>query len=257
MNVLQEILTSKRAEIAARKRGGRLTIPEGRPASFVDALRAAPIGLIAEVKRRSPSAGAIREPFDPAAIARDYESAGAQALSVLMDEKYFGGGEEPFRAVRSAVRLPLLYKEFVVDEWQIEHAAAIGASAALLIVAALSPDELQFFIERCNELGLAALVEVHDEDETHRAVAAGASCIGVNNRDLRTFKVSLDTSFRLRKLVPDSILFVAESGIKTAQDVQSLKDAGSQAVLVGESLLRQADIKTAVRDLMERAWASS
>lgn len=250
MNVLQEILTSKRAEIAARKtreplRGTRSTGP-----GFAAALRARPIGLIAEVKRRSPSAGVIRDPFDPAAIAQSYERGGADAISVLMDERYFGGGEAHFRAVRGATPLPLLYKEFVVDEWQLAHAASLGASAALLIVAALTDGELRRFVARCAELNLAALVEAHDEDETRRALDAGATCIGVNNRNLKTFDVSLETSFRLRRLVPEPVLFVAESGIRTAADVRRLREAGANAVLVGESLLRQPDLEAAVRSLM-------
>ncbi len=220
--------------------------------SFMVALRSAPIGLIAEVKRRSPSAGALREPFDPAAIARAYAEAGAQAISVLMDEKYFGGGDAQFHAVRGAVDLPLLYKEFVVDEWQLFHASSIGASAALLIVSALSDEVMRRFIARCAELNLTALVEAHDAEEVRRALDAGAACVGVNNRDLKTFKVSVETSLELRSLVPSSVLFVAESGIRSFEDVQRLRAAGVNAVLVGESLLRQADIESAARRLMGR-----
>lgn len=252
MNVLQQILTSKRAEIAERKKSALPRTPSNAP-SFVDALRSAPMGLVAEVKHKSPSAGVIREPFDAAAIARSYERAGAQAISVLMDEQYFGGGEKDFQAVRRSVKLPLLYKEFVVDEWQIWHAAALGASAVLLIVAALSDDELKKLLQSCRDAHVDALVEVHDEEETRRALAVGATCIGVNNRDLKTFNVSLETTFRLRKLVPSSTLLVGESGIKTPEDVLRLKQAGVNAVLVGETLLRQADVEKAVRDLMSKA----
>jgi indole-3-glycerol phosphate synthase len=250
MNVLQQILDDKRAEIAERRKTERLPDRPSAGPSFAAALRSAPMALIAEVKRRSPSAGMIRDPFDPVAIARAYERAGAQAISVLMDRKYFGGGEDDFKAVRAAVHLPLLYKEFIVDEWQLRHAASLGASAVLLIAGALSDAELKAFISRGRALNLAALVEAHDETETARAVSAEADCVGVNNRDLRTFNVAIETSLRLRPLVPASVLFVAESGIKTSADVARLKQAGANAVLVGESLLRQPDLEQAVRGLM-------
>ncbi len=263
MNLLDEINANKRVELVDRKAAKPLATLCGQalrtppPPDFVASLRSVPIGLIAEVKRRSPSAGPIREPFDPSAIAKAYEQGGAQAISTLMDEKYFGGGESDFRTVRAAVKIPLLYKEFVVDPWQLWHARSIGASAALLIVACLDQGELLSLMAVCREAGLAALVEVHDEEETHRAVDAGAEIIGVNNRNLKTFKVSLETTHRLSALVPPGTLLVGESGIYTAEDVVRLKQAGAQAVLVGESLLRQGDVVAAVRALMGKAWASS
>ena len=261
MTVLSEILTNKRAEIAARKAARPLAELRGaveaahRP-DFVAALRTAPVALIAEVKHRSPSAGVIRSPFDPAAIARDYATAGAQALSVLVDERYFGGGEGALRAVRGAVELPLLYKEFVVDEWQVWHAAALGASAVLLIVAALSQDDLGRLLDVCDAAQIEPLVEVHDEAEADIAVATGARVIGVNNRDLKTLKTSLETTHRLRSRIPSDRVVVGESGIRTADDVLRLRAAGVQAALVGEHLLKQPDLIKAVRELMAPAWKS-
>ena len=256
MNILDKIIADKRMEITGRRR--QIPLAQLREQAqtavagpdFISALRAAPIGLIAEVKHRSPSAGAIREPFEPAAIARAYAAAGAQALSVLMDAPYFGGGEAPFRAVRAAVPLPLLYKEFVVDEWQTWHARSLGASAILLIAAVLDDGELERLLGLARAAGLAALLEVHDAPEMRRAAARGARLIGINNRDLKTFATNLETTFRLQALAPAGCTLVSESGIKTAADVQRLRAAGIQGVLVGEGLLRQPDLQQAVRELM-------
>lgn len=256
MNLLSQILAHKRGEIDARAAARPTALlrmeAEKRPAppAFAAALRAAPIGLIAEVKHRSPSAGVIRTPWDPAAIARDYEAGGAQALSVLVDEHYFGGGESAFTAVREAVALPLLYKEFVIDPWQVWHARRIGASAVLLIAAALSDDAAAGLMRECAAAGLEVLLEVHDEEEMRRAADLGARLIGVNNRDLRTFRTTLETSFRLRALAPAGCTFVSESGIRDADDVRSLREAGAHAVLVGEHLLRKPDLVAATRALM-------
>jgi indole-3-glycerol phosphate synthase len=256
MTILASILTDKRAEIARRKAGTpeaalRAAAAERpRPPGFAAALRSRPVGLIAEVKRRSPSAGAIREPFDPPAIARAYEAAGAQAVSVLMDAKYFGGGEADFRAVRAAVGLPMLYKEFVVDPWQIAHASALGASAVLLIAGALGDAELRSFSGAVRAAGLEPLVEVHDEAELERALACGAGLVGINNRDLRTFVTSVETTVRLAGRVPAGVTLVSESGIRGPDDVARLRAAGVHAILVGEHLLRQADVGAAVRGLM-------
>jgi len=263
MNQLSRILADKRREIAARVRQQpvadlqRLAARAARPPPFLKALLARPMGLIAEVKRRSPSAGLIREPFHPARIAEAYEAAGASAISVLMDRPYFGGGEEDFAAVREAVKLPLLYKEFVLDPWQVYHARALGASALLLIVAALPRDRLTSLLALAGEVGLEPLVEVHDARELRVAVAVGARCIGVNNRNLRTFVTTLDTTYRLAGRVPAGTVLVSESGIGSAEDVMLVKRAGARAVLVGEHLLRQRNVRRAVRNLMGRAWASS
>jgi indole-3-glycerol phosphate synthase len=263
MNYLSRILADKRREIAARIRQQPLADVQRRAAraarapSFLKTLTARPMGLIAEVKRRSPSAGIIRDPFHPARIAEAYEAAGAGAISVLMDRPYFGGGEEDFVAVREAVKLPLLYKEFVVDPWQVYHARALGASALLLIVAALPREQLASLLALAGTLGLEPLVEVHDARELGVAVAVGARCIGVNNRNLKTFVTTLDTTYRLARKVPAGTVLVSESGIGSAEDVVLVKRAGARAVLVGEHLLRQRNLRRAVRNLMGRAWASS
>ena len=256
MNILEEIVANKRAEVEAFKKARPESMLQSaaerrdRAPDFIAALRSAPIGLIAEVKRRSPSAGAIREPFDPPAVARAYERAGAQAISVLMDQKYFGGGEGDFHAVRAMVDLPLLYKEFVVDPWQIWHAASLGASAALLIAAVLDDAMIKDLAALCREARIEPLVEVHDENEMMRVAALPVRCIGVNNRDLKTFKISLETTLRLKPLAPKECTLISESGIRSAADVARLKDAGVHAVLVGEHLLRQTDVGKAVNDLM-------
>lgn len=269
MNILEEIIENKRKEIETPGYfkvmdrvveelphvGGSCEECDGKPArsavpNFVDALRAVPIGLIAEVKRQSPSAGPIREPFDPEQIVRSYEASGAQAVSCLMDKQYFGGGEAQWEAVRAATSLPMLYKEFVVDARQIFHAEALGASAVLLIVAALTDDELCSFIQIVEASGMTPLVEVHTEDEMKRAVAANASCIGINNRNLKTFETTLETTLKLLKLAPEDCTLISESGIRTHSDVEMLKNAGVHGVLVGESLLRQNDLEEAVKNLM-------
>lgn len=258
MNILEQIIADKRAEITEHKQ----TLPletlrtlasrVSKSSNFVDALRSVPMGLIAEVKRRSPSAGVIREPFDPGQIARSYEAHGAHAISCLMDSKYFGGGEGDFSAVRQAVSLPMLYKEFVVDPWQIVHAKAMGASAVLLIVGALSDAELFSCIKQIRGVGLQPLVEVHDREEMQRAIDAGSDCIGINNRNLKTFVTTLDTTFELAAMSPKGCTLVSESGIKDPEDVLLLKQAGAHAILVGESLLREPDPGVAAARLMSK-----
>ena len=256
MNILEQIIADKRAEIDERIKTAPLDDLyehiKSAPVQpdFVEALRATPMGLIAEVKRRSPSAGLIRDPFDPPAIARDYESNGASAVSCLMDKKYFGGGAEDFASVRNVISLPMLYKEFIIDPWQIAHAKAMGASAVLLIVGALSDEELVSFIEAARTLEIQSLVEVHDSEEMRRAIDAGADCIGINNRNLKTFVTTLDTTFELTAMAPPECTLVSESGIKTPEDVVQLKEAGAHAVLVGESLLRKTSPGDAAKQLM-------
>ena len=211
--------------------------------------------LIAEVKKASPSAGVIRANFDPVAIAKTYEEAGASCISVLTDEKFFQGSKEYMREIRNAVHLPILRKDFTIDPLQILEAIEYGADAILLIVSILSDQELKLFLSIATEAGLDALVEVHDDIELNRALDVGANIIGINNRDLRTFKVSLQTSVDLiakAKQHPggDTKIFVAESGIHTFDDVRLLADAGAHSVLVGESLMREADIGAKVRQLL-------
>lgn len=269
MNILDQIIENKRQEI--EQPGYFNTIDavveelphvgascddcDGKPArtpvpNFVDALRSAPMGLIAEAKRQSPSAGPIRVPFAPAEIVRAYEAAGAQAISCLMDNKFFGGGESQWTEVFAATKLPMLYKEFVIDPRQIFHAEALNASAVLLIVAALSDAELTSFIQLIDACGMTPLVEVHTEEEMKRAIAAGAECIGINNRNLKTFVTDIQTTLDLMKLAPEGCTLISESGIRTADDIRILKEAGIHAVLVGESLLRQDDLEQAVKALM-------
>jgi indole-3-glycerol phosphate synthase len=221
----------------------------GKP-DFIAALKSVPVGLIAEVKRQSPSAGPIRVPFEPAAIAQAYEAAGAQAISCLMDKKYFGGGEAQWNAARAATTLPMLYKEFVIDPRQIFHAEALGASAVLLIVAVLADEELASFISLIEASGMTPLVEVHTEEEMKRAVSANAKCIGINNRNLKTFETKIETTLKLRELAPAECTLISESGIRTAEDIRLLKENGISAVLVGESLLRQPDLQQAVKNLL-------
>lgn len=256
MNILDEIVATKRKDLQARIES--MSTPELReraltrslPPAFAKALTRAPIGLISEVKRRSPSAGIIRDPFDPPAIAKAYEAAGANAVSVLMDEPYFGGGEADFQAVRSAVGLPMLYKEFVVDPWQIWHARELGASAVLLIAAVLGDRDWDLLAGLAAEAGLEVLLEVHDASEFARAVSHGASLIGINNRNLKTFETRLEHTLELMPQVPAGVTLISESGIRDASDVKRLREAGVHGILVGEHLLRKPDLEQAVRDLM-------
>ncbi len=263
MNLLEKILKHKREEIEELKQTVTLEYLKSTasirkmPPDFGDALRSAPMGLIAEIKRKSPSAGDIRADLRPNHLAEQYEKAGAQAISILIDTMFFGGEESDFVMVRDTVDIPILYKEFVLYGWQVWHAAALGASAVLLIVAALTDEELKELIECADKAGLTPLVEVHNEDEMKRAAKAGAACIGINNRDLTTFEVSLDTTFSLVKQAPKNATIISESGIRSAADVARLRDAGVHGVLVGEHLLRQDDAGAAVKELMGEIWASS
>jgi indole-3-glycerol phosphate synthase len=209
--------------------------------------------VIAEMKRRSPSGGALRGDLDPAATARGYADAGAAALSVLTDGPDFGGSLGDMVAARDAVRVPVLRKDFTVDPVQVAEARVAGADAVLLIVAALDGDLLAECLDAARRFGVDALVEVHDEAETERAVDAGAPCIGVNNRDLRSLTTDLATFGRLRPLIPPDVVCVAESGVRTAADVRRLVAEGAGAVLVGETLMRSADAAAACRELVEAA----
>ncbi len=251
MSILAEILEHKRSEIVslpATDFGALRAAMSARQdrRNFIKALRSprlGDVGLIAEVKKASPSAGIIRADFDPVLIAREYEAAGASALSVLTDAKYFQGSRSFLRDIRAAVGLPLLRKDFIVDERQLAESIEWGADAVLLIVAALTDDELARLHVLAEGAGLAVLVEVHDECELARAQGVGATLIGVNNRDLATFVVDLSTCERLGPMMNlGRTLMVAESGIRTRADVLRLKAAGARAILVGESLMRQHDI---------------
>ena len=256
MTILDEILAHKRLELdAARRRVAPAALAQraaaaAPPRGFRRALLGRGPRVIAELKRRSPSKGEIRPDFDPVAIARAYEAGGAAALSVLTDERYFGGSLAVLAAVRAVTELPLLRKDFVIDAYQIDEARAAGADAVLLIVAALAPAELARLLEHARSLGLDALVEVHDEAELDVAKGIGADLIGINNRDLRSFVTDLAVTERLARRVPQGALVVAESGISGPADLARLARAGASAFLVGTSLMREADPGLALRRLL-------
>ena len=262
-NILDTIVEQKKREIAnlrgsvtARSLKNAVT-KRGDHRGFICALRhprRGALALIAEVKKASPSAGVIRADFDPVRIAKEYEAAGASCLSVLTDEKFFQGSLEYLKQIRAAVKLPLLRKDFIIHERQILESVKWGADAILLIVSILSDPELERFHQLASEAGLAALVEVHDEDELERASAIDARLIGVNNRDLKTFAIDLATTEKLAQKVfarrsAEEVLLVAESGIHTHADVERVKKAGATAILVGESMMR-GDIKTKAAELI-------
>lgn len=253
--ILDRIAATKRVEVEAlRARAAELRrTAEGAPPArrFADAVRRPDeVTVIAEYKRRSPSAGNIAEGRLPEQVARAYEQGGAAALSVLTDETYFGGSLDDLRAARAATTLPVLRKDFVADALQVWEARAAGADAVLLIVRMLDDARLRDHVALAAELGFAALVEVHDATELERALAAGAGLVGINNRDLDTFGTDLDVALTLAHRVPEDVVLVAESGIRSGADVARLGEAGVDAVLVGESLMRAPDIRVAVRDLV-------
>lgn len=260
MSILDTIIAAKRKRLAMARAGVNwaeyrqraLDVRSGRPA---DRLRSALVStnrptIIAEIKRRSPSKGDLRPGLDPAEIAVEYEHGGATAISVLTEEDHFGGSLEDLRAVRAATDIPILRKDFIVDEFQVYEAALAGADALLLIVAALNDDELRHLLRAPKELGIDALVEVHTAEEFHRAVAVGATLIGVNNRDLQTFDVSLETSFEIAKLAAPNLTLVAESGISTNDDLRNLRTAGYHGFLIGESFMRAPNPGSALAEIL-------
>jgi indole-3-glycerol phosphate synthase len=256
-DTLQHIAAYKREEVAARKSATSLAQIEAAaraadpPRGFAGALTAAPgLALIAEVKKASPSKGLIRADFDPPALARAYADGGATCLSVLTDEPSFQGADAYLVAARAAVGLPVLRKEFLVDPWQVAEARALGADAILVILAMIDDALAADLMREAQAYGMDALVEVHDAAELARAAALGATLIGVNNRDLRTFITDLAVTERLAPAVPPGALLVAESGIFTPADAQRLARAGAKAMLVGESLMRQANVTAATRALL-------
>ncbi len=252
-SILDEIFAAKRAEVAAcRERAPLEEVAAAArrapaPHDFVAALRAP--AIIAEVKRASPSKGDIFPGLDPAAVARDYAAGGAAAISVLTD-RHFKGSLDDLRAVRAAVELPILRKDFIFDAYQIFAARAAGADAILLIAAMLAPAQLRALAETADALGLAALIEVHNHTEFTRAREIGAALIGINNRDLHTFKTDLATTETLLASYAGSATIVAESGIETPADLRRLERAGARAFLIGESLLRAGDPRAALERLI-------
>ncbi len=262
MTILEQIVATKQVEVAALKPRARelqaQAVAAPAPRSFEAALRAGGnISVIAEFKRRSPSGGAIREGADPAEIARSYEQAGAAALSVLTDAEYFGGSLDDLTAAHTAVSIPVLRKDFIVDPLQIFEARAAGADAVLLIVRILTVMQLASLHGMVQGLGMTALVEVHNGQELDRALRVDARVIGVNNRDLATLETNLDVSVGMAKRLPPGHLLVAESGIRTAADVDRLAAAGVQAILVGESFMRSPDVGAAAAALIGRPRSAS
>lgn len=256
--ILDKIVAHKRVEMERLRQSVSLAelvertkcVPPPRP--FRQALLDSPypVSLIAEVKRASPSKGLIRPDFDPVEIAKTYAANGAAAISVLTDERFFQGSLDYLVQIRKAVDVPLLRKEFIIDAYQIFESRAAGADAVLLIVACLTPDSLEEFLNIARSLGMDAIVEVHDEEELEIACDAGADLIGINNRNLKTFETTLDVTRRLAKLVPEGTPFISESGIFTRDDVLTVGEAGARAILVGESLMRQRDIAMHIRSLL-------
>ncbi|MEA2708057.1 MAG: indole-3-glycerol phosphate synthase [Phycisphaerales bacterium] len=264
-SVLDQILQTKREEVARRKidrpvESLRETIHTlGRPRNFFQAVTTKtkkPLNLIAEVKKASPSAGVIRADFDPVKIAQAYEAGGADALSVLTDEKYFQGHLDFIHAIRDVVKLPVLRKDFIIDPYQVYESRAAGADAILLIAEALAVNELIDLQILATELNMTVLIEVHDMDNLIRVrdrvigfPHRSYSLLGINNRDLRTFKVDLGNTLRMAELVEDRQVLVSESGIDSYEDIRKLEEAGVRAVLVGESLMRSEDIPGKIREM--------
>ena len=268
MNILEEIAKRREIDIADRKKevplekvlenAKKIASLELEKAgtfefSFKKNLERSGISFICEVKKSSPSKGVIAQDFPYLQIAMDYERAGASAVSVLTEPHYFMGKDKYLKEIANEIHIPIIRKDFIIDAYQIYEAKVLGASAILLICSLLDDKSLKDFLEIAHSIGLSVLVEAHDEEEVKRALNAGAGIVGVNNRDLKTFKVDLTNSVRLRKLVPEDVVFVSESGIETAEDIKRLKDCGTDAVLIGETLMRCADKKQMLKLLSGEA----
>lgn len=257
--ILDQIVAATAKRVAALKETTSLENLKSQvkrsetPFAFEKALArrrdAGTMAFICEVKKASPSKGVIAADFPYLDIARDYQAAGADAISVLTEPDFFQGANDYLTAIKEQVSIPVLRKDFIIDAIQIYEASLIGADAILLICAILDTDTIREYLEIADELGLSTLVEAHDEAEVKQALAAGARVIGVNNRNLKTFEVDLNNSIRLRQLVPPEILFVSESGIRTAEDITKLRKNGTNAVLIGETLMRSGDKKAALDQL--------
>ena len=243
-----EVRAEREPLAALERRALARPAPGGRFASAIS--RADRVNVIAECKRRSPSKGVLRDAYDPAAIAAAYEAAGAAAISVLTEPTFFDGSLDHLAAVRRVVDVPLLRKDFIVDEYQLLEARAVGADATLLIVAALSQPDLERLYVRAGEIGLDVLVEVHDADELERALAVGATIIGVNNRNLRTLAVDVRASDALVERIPPGVIAVSESGLRTSDDLRRLSAIGYRAFLVGERFMTAVDPGTALQELL-------
>ena len=258
-NILEEIAARTRERIAKEKscisvselenRIQEVNKNAGQKITFLQALQKDSMSYICEVKKASPSKGLIALDFPYLAIAKEYEQAGASAISCLTEPFYFQGADQYLREIAATVQIPVLRKDFTVDEYMIYQAKSLGASAVLLICAILDDGELRAYRQLAKELGLDALVEAHDEYEVDRALNLGAEIVGVNNRDLRTFQVDMNNSIRLRKMAPDNVVFVSESGIRTPEDIRLLYENKVDAVLIGETLMRSPDKKAALESL--------
>ncbi|HZJ04194.1 MAG TPA: indole-3-glycerol phosphate synthase TrpC [Nocardioidaceae bacterium] len=256
MSVLDEIIAGVRVDLAEREASApldRVKEAARRAPEAIDpmpAFRADGVSVIAEVKRSSPSKGALADIADPAALAADYAAGGASTISVLTEAPHFGGSMADLRAVRAVVDIPVLCKDFIVTSYQLWEARAAGADLALLIVSALEQNQLESLVERAGSIGLTALVEVHDEEEVERALAAGAVLLGVNARNLKTLEVDRDTFARLAPRIPNEVVRVAESGVRGPRDVFDYAKLGANVVLVGETLVKGKEPRTAVADLV-------
>lgn len=256
MTILDQLADHARKRVAEAKRKTppeeirrqALFLPKGS-FTFENTLKKSGISFICECKKASPSKGLIAPDFPYLQIAKEYEAAGADCISVLTEPKWFLGRDEYLREIADAVSVPCLRKDFTIDEYMIYEAKVLGASAVLLICSILNETEIGEYIHICDDLGLSALVETHDESEVQTALNAGARIIGVNNRNLRDFSVNTDNSRRLRELIPPNVLFVSESGVQTAEDVSALRKIGADAVLIGETLMRAADKKAKLTEL--------
>jgi len=256
MTILEQLAAHARERVTAAKqnisedniKACALALPRGDFA-FEKALKKNEPAFICECKKASPSKGVIAEDFPYLQIAREYESAGADCISVLTEPKWFLGSDRCLQEIAQTVRIPCLRKDFTVDEYMIYEAKCLGAAAVLLICSILSEKQIKAYIEICDTLGLSALVEAHDEAEVKTAIDCGARIVGVNNRNLKDFSVDTENSRRLRKLIPGDVIFVSESGVKTPEDVQGLREIGADAVLIGETLMRAADKRKVLNEL--------
>lgn len=256
MTILDQLAEHARERVAEAKKKmppqeikrQALSLPKGNFA-FENVLKKQGLSFICECKKASPSKGLIAPDFPYLQIAKEYEAAGADCLSVLTEPKWFLGKGEYLKEIASAVNIPCLRKDFTVDEYMIYEAKLLGASAVLLICSILTEEDLRKYLDLCDELGLSAFVEAHNETEVHAAVKAGARIIGVNNRNLKDFSVDMDNSRRLRALIPHGVLFIAESGVKEAADIAKLREMGADAVLIGETLMRVRDKRAKLAEL--------
>lgn len=244
----ERVVEAKKIQSFEEIKSLALAMPKG-DFSFEKALKKPGLSFICECKKASPSKGLIAENFPYVEIAKEYERAGADCISVLTEPKWFLGKDEYLKKITTNVSIPCLRKDFTVDEYMIYEAKLLGASAVLLICSILSMEEVRTYIKVCDSLGISALVEVHNEEEINMAINAGARIIGVNNRNLKDFTVDTENSRKLRSLVPEGILFVAESGVKTARDIQALKQIEVDAVLIGETLMKASDKKAKLQEL--------